>query len=193
MTWERYTFSTQRSSPASGPSRTGRGPLASMGFTLVEILIVVVLLGILAATVLPAFSNAAATARASMLADDLRILRVQCTVFKSQHIGVAPGYPGGNPNTTPTEAAFILHMTKASDADCQTAAPGTEGYDFGPYLSKIPENPVNGKSTVQIIANGGTVPSTADDSHGWIYQPSTLTLKADGTGSDEHGKAYIDY
>jgi len=164
-----------------------------MGFTLVEILVVVILLGILAAAVVPAFSNATATARASMLADDLRILRLQCTVFKGQHLGVAPGYPGGNPNATPTEAAFLLHMTQASNEIGETAAPETEGYDFGPYLSAMPQNPVNGKSTVAVIGNGGTVPTAADDSHGWIYQPSTLTLKGDATGSDEYGKAYIDY
>ena len=52
-------------------------------FTLVEILIVVVILGILAAIVLPKFSNASAIARASMLADDLRVIRMQVQVYRS--------------------------------------------------------------------------------------------------------------
>ena len=44
------------------------------GFTLVEILIVVVILGILATIVLPQFSNASATARENTLKDELRYL-----------------------------------------------------------------------------------------------------------------------
>ena len=162
-------------------------------FTLVEILIVVLILGILAAIILPKFSNASATARASMLADDLRIFRTQTTVFQAQHFGVAAGYPNGNPNGAPTEAIFVLHMTKASNASGQTAEPGTPGFDYGLYLREIPENPVNGKNTVQMIANGDNFPAAGDDSHGWIYKPATLTFRADSPGADDKGKSYFDY
>jgi len=163
------------------------------GFTLVELLIVVVILGLLAAIVIPRFSSASSAARASMLADDLRILRIQIAVFRAQHIGVAAGYPDCDTSQAPTEADFIAQVTMASKATGETAAPGTAGFDFGPYLREMPVNPVNGKSTVQIIVDAGVVPAVADDSDGWIYQPSTLTIKADSTGIDDAGKAYIDY
>ena len=163
------------------------------GFTLVEVLIVVLILGILGAVVLPQFSTASATARASMLADDLRVIRSQVMVFKGQHAGVSPGYPGLDPGVAPTEAAFILYMTKASTAAGATAEPGTSGFPYGPYMREIPTNPVNDKATVEIIADGGTVPAVADDSHGWIFQPSTLIFKADCTGTNDLGSAYIDY
>ena len=162
-------------------------------FTLVEILIVVVILGILAMIILPKFSNASAAARASMLADNLRIFRTQTAVFQAQHFSVAAGYPNGNSSATPTEALFVLHMTKASNALGQTAEPGTSGFDYGPYLREIPENPVNGKNTVQIIANGDGFPVAGDDSHGWIYQPAILMFKADSPGADNKGKSYFDY
>ncbi len=162
-------------------------------FTLVEILIVVIILGILAAIVLPKFSNASATARASMLADDLRILRTQTIVFQAQHRGIAAGYPSGNTGAAPTEAAFVLHMTKATNDTFQTAEPGTPGFDYGPYLREIPQNPVNGKNTVQMIANNEDVPNAGDDSHGWIYKPATLLFKADSPGTDDKGGAYFDY
>jgi len=160
-------------------------------FTLVEILIVVVILGILAAIVLPRFSNASAVARASMLADDLRIFRMQVQVFKSQHQDVGPGYPvaGG----APTEDLFVQQMTLSSKVSRQTAAPNTHGFPYGPYLQEIPENPINGKNTVQIIPDGQAFPAQADDSHGWIYQPSTLTFHADCTGTGSDGRSYFEY
>ncbi len=166
---------------------------ANKAFTLVEILIVVLILGILAAIVLPRFSNASALARANMLADDLRVFRTQLVVYKSQHRGVAPGYPGGDPLAVPTEAQLILHLTKASNASGDTAEPGTPGYPYGPYFREVPPNPINGKATVQVIANGESFPAAGDNSHGWIYQPSTMLLKADCPGTDEKGKAFFDY
>ncbi len=162
-------------------------------FTLVEVLIVVILLGIIAVIALPKFSNATAMTRASMLADDLRMFRTQIVVFKGQHCGVSPGYPNCDPNSEPTETAFINHLTMVSDQAGNVAPVGTAGYKYGPYFSKMPENPVNGLSTVQIIKDDGEVPATGDDSHGWIYQPSTLVFKADSSGADETGKKYIDY
>ncbi len=162
-------------------------------FTLVEILIVVIILGILAAIVLPKFSNASAIARASMLADDLRVVRMQLTVFKSQHCDIPAGYPGGDRTAAPTEAALILHMTKASNAACATADPGTPGYEYGPYLREMPANPINGKDTIQVLANGAAFPAAGDDSHGWVYQPSTMTFKADSPGADDKGRTYFDY
>ncbi len=160
-------------------------------FTLVEILIVVLILAILAAIVLPKFSSASATARASMMADDLRIMRTQLQVFKSQHMDVPPGYPGLNPAATPTQAAFEQHMTLSSTAAGATAVAGTAGYPFGPYLRQMPVNPINNLSTLQILTPGD-VPA-ADNSHGWLYDPTTMLFKADSPGTDDGGKAYIDY
>ena len=164
----------------------------SRGLTLIEILVVVVILGILGAIVLPKFSNASATARENMLAEDLRVFRTQLTVFKGQHLNVAPGYPGLNSSVTPTEDAFIAYLTGASNRDGNLGAIGTIGY-YGPYFSSIPMNPLNAKNTVQIIADGDALPVTGDNSHGWVYQPSTLTLRADSPDTDTNGKAYYDY
>ncbi len=149
------------------------------------------ILGIIGAIALPRFSNVSASARSSMLADSLRIFRIQVAVFRAQHLGVSAGYPNCDTTQAPTAEAFVAHMTTVSNEAGETAVPGTPGYRYGIYLREIPENPVNGKNSVQIIGDGEEFPTEADDSHGWIYQPSTLVFKTDATGTDEFGKSYF--
>jgi len=55
------------------------------GFTLVEILIVVVILGILAAIVIPQFSDAATEANDANLVSNLQTLRSQIALYRIQH------------------------------------------------------------------------------------------------------------
>jgi general secretion pathway protein G len=166
---------------------------ACKAFTLVEILIVVVILGILAAIVLPRFSNASSLARASMLADDLRVLRTQLAVYKAQHQDTPAGYPDGDRTQAPTEAALLAQMTMASRGRGETAPIGTLGFDYGPYLREMTPNPLNGKSSVQIIGDAVAFPAAGDDSHGWVYQPSTLVLRGDNVGADDKGRLYFEY
>jgi prepilin-type N-terminal cleavage/methylation domain-containing protein len=196
----RQCFPAQRIQTFAGPQgreRVGGKGSASMprtrAFTLVEVLIVVIILAILAAIVLPKFSNASAVARASMLADDLRLMRAQIQVFRAQHNDVAPGYPNGISTGTPTQDAFVSHLTKATNKAFGVAEPGTAGFPFGPYFSSFPENPINGLQTVKIVANAAAFPATADDSFGWVYQGSTLIFKADSAGVDDKGVSYFDY
>ena len=163
------------------------------GYTLAEILVVVIILGILAAIVIPQLSTATTAARNSMLADDIRLMRTQTLVFKWQHRGIAAGYPDLDRTKPPTEAAFISHVTMSSTPAGATASPGTAGFQYGPYMREIPPNPVNGKSSVQIIADGAAFPSEANDSHGWIYQPSTVTFRADSTGNDDLDIPFFEY
>ena len=66
------------------------------GFSLVEILIVVAILGILAAIVLPEFQAHTQQAKEAAAKDNLRILRQQIELYAAQHNGLAPGYIGAN-------------------------------------------------------------------------------------------------
>ena len=58
---------------------------------MVEILIVVVILGILAAIVIPQFTEASTEAKVSRLASDLQTMRSQIELYKIQHSDVLPG------------------------------------------------------------------------------------------------------
>ena len=166
---------------------------AARGFTLVEILVVVVLLGILSVVVLPLIAGSAISAKESALAHDLQMLRRYVQIYKCQHLEVTPGYPNGDTTQAPTEQAFIDQMTLSSNASGQTAPVGTPGFERGPYMMRIPTNSLNDKATVQVLGDAENFPADADDSHGWVYKPATSEVRSDSTGTDDAGKSYYDY
>jgi prepilin-type N-terminal cleavage/methylation domain-containing protein len=162
-------------------------------FTLVEILIVVILLGLLAGIVIPTLADSTSSAKDSALATNIKLLRRFILVYKGHHLEVGPGYPDGDTTVAPTEQALIDQATLSSKSGGQTATVGTPGFDRGPYMQKLPVNPFNHKDTVEMLANGQAFPANADDSHGWIYKADTSEIRPDNTGTDINGKNYYDY
>ncbi len=134
------------------------------GFTLVEILIVVVILGILAAIVIPQFTEASTEAKTSSLCTDLQTMRSQIELYKVQHNDDLPGAGG---------ATFIEALT------AQTDVYGAVGSDYGPYVQKIPTNAFTDKNTVD-VAGTDTI---GNDSHGWDFNPTTGAFHADDTAA----------
>lgn len=166
------------------------------GFTLVEIIIVVAILGILAAIVVPRFSNAAQTAGATALREDLKVLRTQIAVYRAQHMGVSPGYPAGSTSSqsaSPSLEVFIAQMTQFTDEKGATSTTKNSQYRFGPYLLKMPVNSINDSSEIRFIAADESFPTAPAGRQGWLYQPSTGTIAANVAGEDSSGLAYFDY
>jgi general secretion pathway protein G len=144
------------------------------GFTLVELLIVVIILGILAAIVVPQFSASSIEAREAALMTDLAAMRGAIELYRVQHNETYPG---------PLWADFVNQMTTQTDVS------GAAGTDFGPYLrTGIPRNPFNGLND----GNVGAIPGVADDSTGWYYDNTTGEIRANTSGTGPSGIDYID-
>jgi len=127
----------------------------SSGFTLVEILIVVIILGILAAIVIPQFTNASQDARKNSLTSLLQTMRSQVELYKLQHGDALPD------------------LVTNWDPLISTTTYG--GKSFGPYLQQTPMNPMNNLSTV----TNGTGAAAAGADTGFIYDYGTA---GNGTG-----------
>lgn len=153
-------------------------------FTLVEILIVVVILGILAAVVIPQFSNASQTARENTLKDDLRYLRTQIGCYKAQHDDNSPGASGGT---------FEQQMTLYSNESGATQAAGDSTFKYGPYLLRMPPNPLNNLDTIKLSTDADLTQDVDGTSSGWIYNAATQQIIANQSGNDSTGTPYSHY
>lgn len=143
-------------------------------FTLTEILIVVAILGILAAIALPTFRSHTQQAKESAAKDNLRILRQQIEIYAAQHNGIPPGYAAGG-SGPPLEVTFYLDLV------------------LGNYISDRPKNPFNNLKAINIIGDGEPFPPAPTGQYGWVYQPQTKTIKLDWLGTDKDGVHYYDY
>ncbi|MCH8828725.1 MAG: type II secretion system protein [Planctomycetes bacterium] len=148
------------------------------GFTLVEVLIVVVILGILAATVLPQFTRADSDAKETALKQNLQTFRSQIELYKFQHNSKYPA------DGSTLGSVFRDSLILASDPDGTTGPVGTK--PLGPYFIKdVPPNSYNGKRDVKVVATD--ILPAADDTTGWIYSSKSGRIKANSTGTQASG------
>ena len=153
---------------------------AKSGFTLVEILIVVVILGILAAIVIPQFTGASTQAKLSSLVSDLQTMRSQIELYKLQHNEQLPGAGGGDG----TAATFEEALTGETEVDGDVWVSGTS---YGPYLQKLPTNQfvdlaTVGESTDAAAATGG-------GNNGWEFDTVTGEIYPDYVDADGNGSS----
>jgi len=136
------------------------------GFTLVEVLIVVVILGIIAAVVIPQYTDASTKVRTSALSSDLHRIRSQIGLYKFNHNEQLPAATGDD------SSEFERRMTTKTDVS------GNAGLDYGPYILSIPKNPFNDLNTLRIDG----APAGAN-TEGWRFDTTTGDFHADDSAA----------
>ncbi|WP_300462042.1 type II secretion system protein [Desulfobacula sp.] len=156
------------------------------GFTLIEILIVVMVLGILAMIIVPQITVSTQDAKESTLATNISALRNAIELYYLQHNNV---YPGGTKNTgaalgnaDDSALAFVEQLTQYTDATGKVAvAYNATTAPFGPYLKggSLPTNPFNDKNDVVCnITETSILVKTATSATGWLFYVKTGNLIA---------------
>ncbi|MGI6273491.1 MAG: type II secretion system protein [Anaerohalosphaeraceae bacterium] len=158
-----------------GPKRARirRGERAKKAFTLVEILIVVVILGILAAIVIPQFSEASSEARLETLRGNLQTVRSQIQLYKVQHDDLLPGQAviGGDV----AAADFVSALMNDSK--------------YGAYLQRFPVNNYIADPTqrdaVTCVNDINASPAGAEGT-GWWFNAANGDFRANSVGHTDY-------
>ena len=131
------------------------------GFTLVEVLWVIMFLGLLAAIVVPQFADATDDAKMSNLMKNLQQVRSQLQLYQLEHNGVYP-------------TDISAQLTSRTDQDGTINPVGV----FGPYLKFFPDNRYIDDPT-KSDATGGA------PGDGWNYDSTTGQFNANSAGHED--------
>jgi len=153
------------SAATSHPPRRIR-PIAlgrRLGFTLIEVLLVVIIVAVLAGAIIPRFLGTAHDAKASSLTHNLHVLEAQIELYRSQH---GNQYPTIQSNALP-------QLARATNSSGEMGESGV-AYPFGPYVLESPMNPYDGSKHVTAVAVAGQIPaSVVGTLGGWQYDETT--------------------
>lgn len=129
------------------------------GFTLVEILIVVVILGILAAIVVPQFTTAANESRVGNVVTQVSTIESQLELFAARNNGSYPDLATDGWGDAATEDTLV-----------------GDG-----YFKEVPVNPYTNSSDINDWPDGtdtNVAVIYADDVDGWYYDSATGNIAA---------------
>ena len=168
--------------------------LGQAGFTLIEMLIVVIVLGILAMIIIPQISVSTQDAKLNTLTTNLGSLRNAVELYYHQHDSK---YPGSTKETDGTAtvsdaeaiAAIVPQLTQYTDVDGQTSTTKVDPFIYGPYLKGVtmPTNPFNNKNDVTADFDEADITvrsSAAQDFGGKFYPVTGVLIEADTAAHD---------
>jgi len=139
------------------------------GFTLIELVVVVMILGILAAVAAPKLLNTSSSAAENGLKESLGVVRDAIERFAAEHAGQLPGTPAG------TKAAFLTDIT--------------------PYLrgAGLPKCPVAGANNDVAITNASAPLTAGAGGESWMYSTADGTFICNSGANCKSGDTTLKY
>jgi len=167
------------------------------GFTLIEMLIVIIVLGILAMVIVPQITVSTEDAKVNTLKTNLSGVRSAIETYYAQHENKYPGELKIDGATSPSEAesltATVQQLTRyTSSKGVVSDTKDTTTYKYGPYLrgtgsGGFPNNPfteTNTLATDHDETNITTRDRSVAGTEAWMYYPKTGVFIAND--SDAH-------
>ncbi|MHC4642177.1 MAG: type IV pilin protein [Planctomycetota bacterium] len=162
-------------------------------FTLYEVVVVVVLLGILAAILVPTLQGHTMSARESAVKDCLMTMRTQIQLYKMEHDGFLPGYVNGAGAPTATLQLQFIGTTTVLGLASPSKVPSAP-FIYGPYVMKLPENPFNNRTDIKYVPEGTDFSFAVNSStSGWLYKKETGEFVINWHGTDSKGEYIYEY
>jgi len=133
------------------------------GFSLIELVIVIIILGVISAIAIPRMIRAGEGADVTGLQADLAVMRGAIEMYRYQH------------EAFPTAAGFVDQMT----LETNKAGAATVGGGFGPYIVKIPPLKTGAHMDDSGIKGITGAPAAEDTgTTGWLYDEDTGNIWA---------------
>ena len=162
------------------------------GFTLVEILIVVVIMGILAGILVPKWSHNSDQVRFSATVQSLQTVRGEIDVYRNQHQGRFPGVAGANPDTVLVEQLTLPTNPAGERSSSANQGFGDPSFPLGPYLRmQFPRNQFNRSTCVSTVTTFQASPPGGPEP-GWIYEITSGRIRVNWNGPTPDGRQYWD-
>ena len=176
------------------------------GFTLVELLIVVIILTIIAAIVVPQLSASTNDAKVAALDSNLARIRSAIDLYYQQH-GHYPGDANASGATCPASGtagtgtttsaatratAMAEQLTMFSNAVGQTCSTTDATFRYGPYLktagfgeAAMPGNPITDSNAINVVTTGNLSLVSTSTTGGWLYDTTAGKFLADHQDYDD--------
>ena len=146
-------------------------------FSLVELVIVLVIVGVIAAIAVPRLTRGATNAARTAVRSDLASLRNAIELYRAEHEGSFP--------TLNSFTAQMVHFSNVGGTSFATSADVGNGIVYGPYLAAIPPLPVGVRKGAMGVAGA----NAADV--GWIYNETTGVIRPNTTLTEVDSSAVL--
>ena len=162
------------------------------GFTLIELMIVIIVIAILALIVIPKLAGASKKAKESSMVSNLGILRNALEQFQAD-TGTYPtvlndlGAPSSSPPSLPTGYS-IATSYKGPYLRAQGGLGSNDAIPRNPFKTSTADGMAEKVGTAGIAAASDTAASVEH----WIYDKDSGKVWPNTGGTTEDGKAYLD-